>query len=75
MKTTLVIVVLLALLAGVAWWGWNVVSSVGGFNMSAAGWVAMSLGIILTLAVGFGLMYLVFRSSREGQDEPPEVID
>ena len=37
--------------------------------MSAAGWVAMLLGIVVTLALGIGLMSLVFISNRRGYDE------
>jgi hypothetical protein len=45
---------------------WN---SLGGAGISAAGWVAMILGVIVTLALGIGLMSLVFLSSRRGYDE------
>jgi hypothetical protein len=38
--------------------------------MSGHGWIAMSLGIVFSLAVGVGLMSLVFYSSRRGYDEP-----
>jgi hypothetical protein len=38
--------------------------------MSTAGWVAMALGIVATLALGVGLMALVFISNRRGYDEP-----
>jgi hypothetical protein len=34
-------------------------------------YVAMTLGIVFSLAVGIGLMGLVFYSSRKGYDEPP----
>lgn len=33
--------------------------------------VAMTLGIVVSLVVGVGLMALVFYSSRRGHDEPP----
>jgi hypothetical protein len=42
----------------------------GDAGMSAAGWVAMALGIVATLALGVGLMALVFISNRRGFDEP-----
>lgn len=45
-------------------------SDIGGAEMSPAGWAAMVLGIVLTLALGIGLMTLVFISSRRGYDEP-----
>jgi hypothetical protein len=44
-------------------------SSVGDGNISPAGWVAMGFGVIVTLALGVGLMALVFISSRRGYDE------
>jgi hypothetical protein len=45
------------------------ISQIGDVQMSAAGWGAMLLGIVLTLGLGFGLMSLVFISSRRGYDE------
>jgi ABC-type multidrug transport system permease subunit len=44
-------------------------SGIGDSEISPAGWVAMALGIILTLGLGIGLMTLVFISSRRGYDE------
>jgi hypothetical protein len=38
--------------------------------MPATGYIAMTLGIVFSLAVGFGLMTLLFYSSRHGYDEP-----
>jgi len=43
---------------------------VGDAEISAAGWIAMALGVLVTLAVGIGLMALVFISSRRGYGEP-----
>jgi hypothetical protein len=45
--------------------------SIGGSDISLAGWLAMALGIVATLALGIGLMSLVFISSRRGYDEGP----
>jgi hypothetical protein len=45
-------------------------SGIGDSQISLAGWVAMGLGVIATLALGIGLMSLVFFSSRGGYDEP-----
>ena len=39
-------------------------------EISAAGWGAMVLGVVVTLALGFGLMSLVFISNRRGYDDP-----
>src|SRR3954470_24362113 len=44
-------------------------SGIGEVEMSAAGWGAMLLGAVLTLALGLGLMSLVFISNRRGYDE------
>jgi len=37
---------------------------IGDSEISRAGWLAMGLGVIVTLALGIGLMALVFISSR-----------
>jgi hypothetical protein len=73
-QTVLVIVLLLAILAGavfVGHYGWV---SAGDVTMPAWGWLMMGLGIFFTLLVGGGLMALVFYSGRAGFDEPPEVV-
>ena len=44
-------------------------AGIGDSEISGAGWLAMGLGVILTLALGIGLMALVFISSRRGYDE------
>lgn len=38
-------------------------------QMSWHGWLAMTLGVVLTAALGGGLMYLVFYSARHGHDD------
>ena len=40
-------------------------------GVSDAGMWAMTLGVLFTLAIGGGLMVLIFDSSRRGYDEPP----
>jgi hypothetical protein len=60
MRTALVIILLLAILAGaifVGHYGWV---SAGDVAMPAWGWLMMGLGIFFTLLVGSGLMALVF---------------
>ena len=44
-------------------------TSLGDSEISGAGWLAMGLGVIVTLALGIGLMALVFVSNRRGYDE------
>lgn len=41
--------------------------------MSIHGWIALCLGTFLSLAVGGGLMALVFHSARHGYDDRIEV--
>jgi len=47
---------------------WN---SIGDSDVSLAGWLAIAFGVVATLALGIGLMSLVFISSRRGYDEGP----
>lgn len=44
-------------------------TSLSGVQMGLGGWLAMLLGILATLALGVGLMSLVFISARHGYDE------
>ena len=44
-------------------------TGIGDSEISGAGWVAMGLGVLITLALGIGLTALVFISSRRGYDE------
>ena len=41
----------------------------GSPHVSSAGWFAMVLGVLVTLALGIGLMALVFIGNRRGYDE------
>jgi len=44
---------------------------IGNSGISVNGWIALILGVLVTLAVGIGLMTLVFVSNRHGYDDPP----
>jgi hypothetical protein len=69
-----VLVVLLLLLAGtfaIIYFGWTLAN---GTDVPASGYVAMAFGVLVSLGVGFGLMALLFYSSRKGYDEPPVLI-
>jgi hypothetical protein len=44
-------------------------SDIGASEISTAGWFAMIFGVVATLALGIGLMALVFISNRRGYDE------
>ncbi len=69
MKTAAVIAVLAAvllatLLAGIyLWW------SLADVDISLHGLLALTLGSVLSLALGGGLMFLVFYSNRRGYDD------
>lgn len=43
-------------------------------NVPVSGYIAMAIGVVISLACGFGLMMLLFFSSRNGYDEPPTYI-
>ena len=69
--TILVVIVLLGLLGlaiyvGIA--GWNMGADGTGGEMSTAGYIAMALGIVVTLALGAGLMALMYYSSKHDRD-------
>jgi uncharacterized membrane-anchored protein len=63
----LIITVLLCLLGATVWYVVRVWSKTSG--MPTYGYVAMGLGAIVALVLGFGLMALMFYSNRKGYDE------
>ncbi len=70
----LVIAVLFALLIAtgvLGYLGWTSTD----ISVPAVGYVALALGAVFSLAVGVGLMALVFYSSRKGYDEPAKLIE
>ncbi|MPY71680.1 MAG: hypothetical protein GEU92_16525 [Alphaproteobacteria bacterium] len=69
MKTAVTIVVLLGLLALAIYAAVTVWTGLGDVEISTAGTLAMVAGVVLSLAVGGGLMFLVFWSSRHGHDD------
>jgi hypothetical protein len=70
---TLYVVVPLFLLLGIAvWFAAATWVHLGGSDVPPIpfwGWVAIATGVLFSLAVGFGLMGLMFYSSRHGYDE------
>src|SRR5262245_41005241 len=61
------VVALLGVLAAsilFAFWGWNLTDA----TISTSGMISLALGVVVTFAVGGGLMALVFWSSRNGYD-------
>lgn len=70
----IILIVLLSLLVAsgvVIYFGWILGN---GTDVPASGYAAMAFGVTISLAVGFGLMALLFYSSRKGYDEPPVLI-
>src|SRR5262249_60814006 len=74
MGSWLTIAVLLGLLALVGWVGYRLWTFVE-VNMPGWAWAALAFGVGLSLLVGFGLMALLFYSSRMGYDEPARPLD
>ena len=62
------LVVLAGLLAGSLWYAIHAWMALEGVAMSPMGWFFLTLGIVFTLALGAGLMALVFYSSRHHYD-------
>jgi hypothetical protein len=67
----IILVILLVATLVVAYLGWTLGE---GAQVPASAYVAMAFGVIISLAVGFGLMALLFYSSRKGYDEPPTLL-
>ena len=64
--TAAAVVLAVAIVIAFLWTG------IGHSEISSAGWFAMGLGVVVTLALGVGLMALVFISSRRGYDDPAQ---
>src|SRR5882757_2755861 len=68
----LIVLLLLLVAAGaVTYFGWTLAN---GTDVPTSGYAAMAFGVVISLVVGFGLMALIFYSSRKGYDEPPVLI-
>ncbi len=63
------IAALTAILIAALWFAARAWIALEGPPMPAVGYVAMTLGVVISLIVGCGLMALVFYSSRYGYDE------
>jgi hypothetical protein len=64
----LAVAVLGALLAAAVWYAIHAWLALAGVPISPLGWLFLTLGALFTLAVGGGLMALVFYSSRHNLD-------
>ena len=50
------------------WYAVKVWTSMAGVHMSGFGWLFLVLGVVVTIALGAGLMALVFYSARHDMD-------
>jgi hypothetical protein len=69
MRNALVLTILVGLLlvcGGLAYWAWR---ELGEVEIGANGLIALGLGVVVTVALGAGLMALMFYSARRGYDE------
>lgn len=71
MRTALLILVLVGLLVSALAYGAYLWWSMSEVEISFHGLIALFLGALVSLALGAGLMALVFYSSRHGHDEKP----
>lgn len=62
------LVILVGLFFVALWYAVKVWTSMAGVHMSGWGWLFLVLGIVVTIALGAGLMALVFYSSRHDYD-------
>lgn len=62
------IIVLGAFLVGSLAYAINAWTEMSGVAMSGAGWLFLILGVVFTIGVGGGLMWLVFYSARHNYD-------
>jgi hypothetical protein len=69
-----ILIVLALLLAGALVFAYLGLTVATGTDVPASGYVAMVFGVFVSLGVGFGLMALIFYSSRKGYDEVPVLI-
>lgn len=75
MRVFLLVAVLGGFLIAALWFAVDAWIRLGDVEISAHGIFAMVLGIVLTFAVGAGLMAALFHSSRSGHDEAVGLAD
>jgi hypothetical protein len=61
--------ILLGFFLASLWYAVKVWTSMSGVHMSGWGWTFLILGVVVTVALGAGLMALVFYSSRHDMDQ------
>lgn len=72
MRALYILIPLFVLLGVAIWFAGSAWVHFGGSDVPPIpvwGWIAIAGGVLISLAVGFGLMGLIFYSSRHGYDE------
>jgi len=69
MRTKLLIAFLIGLLVLSGAAAWRIWSALDDAKMTAHGYIALAVGVTLSLLIGGGLMALVFFSARSGHDD------
>ncbi len=67
-KLILATLAAIAAIVGMGWYLWWALTDLGDIALGFNGWLAMGLGVAATLALGLGLMRLVYLSNRRGYD-------
>jgi len=75
MRKLIVFLPLFALLALAIWFAGSSWVHLGGDAIPLYGWFAIAGGVLASLAVGGGLMALVFYSNRHGYDDGAHHFD
>jgi hypothetical protein len=65
----LALAILLGFFLVALWYAVKVWTAMSGVHMSGWGWTFLILGVVVTTALGAGLMALVFYSSRHDMDQ------
>jgi len=74
MKTIGLLAFLFCVLAGAAVGTWLLWDRLPPVEISLHGYLALGLGVVCSLALGIGLMRLVYISHRRGYDETDDTI-
>lgn len=67
MKTFALAIALFVMLGMAVWGAVYVWEQIGDIEMSTVGILSMIAGIVLSLGLGMGLMFLVFKSERDAE--------
>jgi hypothetical protein len=62
------VLTMLGFLVWAIWYAVHAWTALEGIGISTMGWVSIALGLVFTIALGAGLMALVFYSSRKNYD-------